>query len=173
MIRRENLAAHAHHQERHSHGDGCSLVMTVANATRPFGAPNPAFTGISRDCRTEITLRRLQHHGHGEQRRREPIPSPPLCLILTMLFGGYTVTINPGTLTITSAVLTVTAANSSRFYGDPNPAFTGAITGIRITETTSRPPMPVPPLRPAWLARMQSCPRFLITGPARLRTTRW
>ena len=39
--------------------------------------------------------------------------------------------INNGTLTVNPAPLTVTAANASRLYGDPNPAFTGTITGIK------------------------------------------
>jgi hypothetical protein len=45
--------------------------------------------------------------------------------------GNYAVIVNNGTLTITASVLTVTAANASRFYGDPNPAFTGIITGLK------------------------------------------
>ena len=36
-----------------------------------------------------------------------------------------------GTLTVTQAVLTVTAANANRFYGDANPAFTGTIVGLK------------------------------------------
>src|SRR5439155_12233721 len=36
-----------------------------------------------------------------------------------------------GHLTITTAPLTVTAANATREYGAPNPAFTGTLTGVK------------------------------------------
>src|SRR5206468_10989835 len=45
--------------------------------------------------------------------------------------SNYTVTSNGGTLTITPAALSVTAANASRLYGDANPLFAGTITGIK------------------------------------------
>src|SRR5207237_438802 len=45
--------------------------------------------------------------------------------------GNYVVTSNNGKLTINPAPLTVTAADAGRLYGDPNPSFTGAITGIK------------------------------------------
>ena len=59
-------------------------------------------------------------------------------------------TINNGTLTVTTAILTVTANNASRFYGDPNPLFTGTIQGIQngdnITATYSSVADPTSPV---------------------------
>src|SRR5439155_19463733 len=49
----------------------------------------------------------------------------------TNKLGNYTVTLNSGTLTVNPAPLTVTPANASRLYGSANPAFTGAIVGIK------------------------------------------
>ncbi|WP_196490591.1 MBG domain-containing protein, partial [Erythrobacter donghaensis] len=43
----------------------------------------------------------------------------------------------PGTLTITKALLTVTADNATREYGLANPTFTGSITGFRNGDTES------------------------------------
>ena len=72
--------------------------------------------------------------------------------------GNYTVTSNNGTLTVTHAPLTVTAANATRAFGDPNPAFTGIITGIKngdnITATysttaTATSPVGTYPITPA------------------------
>jgi hypothetical protein len=40
-------------------------------------------------------------------------------------------------LTVGPAPLTVTAANANRIYGDPNPAFTGTITGLRNADNIS------------------------------------
>ena len=45
--------------------------------------------------------------------------------------ANYAVNSNNGTLTVTPAALTVTAGNASRLYGDPNPPFTGTITGLK------------------------------------------
>ena len=45
--------------------------------------------------------------------------------------GNYTVTLNNGTLTVNPAVLTFTAINTSRFYGDPNPVFVGTFSGLK------------------------------------------
>src|SRR5205823_10386003 len=40
-------------------------------------------------------------------------------------------TLNTGKLTISKATLTVTPADTSREYGDPNPSFTGTLTGVK------------------------------------------
>src|SRR5207245_3843937 len=44
---------------------------------------------------------------------------------------NYTITYKDGKLTVNQAPLTATAADANRLYGDPNPAFTGTITGIK------------------------------------------
>lgn len=48
---------------------------------------------------------------------------------------NYTLTINNGMLTIEKAPLTATAENKSRLYGDANPEFTLAYTGLKNGET--------------------------------------
>src|SRR5947209_4437678 len=50
-------------------------------------------------------------------------------------FGNYVVTRTPAKLTVNPAPLTVTAADANRLYGDPNPSFTGTITGIKNADT--------------------------------------
>src|SRR5205807_7524947 len=63
---------------------------------------------------------------------------------------NYAVTINNGTLTITQAALVVTANNAARLYGDPNPAFSGTIAGIKngdnITAIYTTPATPASPV---------------------------
>jgi hypothetical protein len=49
----------------------------------------------------------------------------------TGALANYTVTFNNGAILVNPAPLSVTAADASRLYGDPNPAFTGTITGIK------------------------------------------
>ena len=49
--------------------------------------------------------------------------------------ANYTLTYVAGTLSVTPATLTVTAANQSRVYGSSDPPFTAAITGFVNNET--------------------------------------
>ena len=57
--------------------------------------------------------------------------------------GNYTVIINTGTLTVTPAPLSVVADDTARAAGQPNPAFTGTISGVKngedITATQDSP----------------------------------
>ena len=58
-------------------------------------------------------------------------PIVPTLADPTSKLGNYNVTSNNGTLTVSPAALTVTAADGTRVYGDPNPAFTGSISGLK------------------------------------------
>src|SRR5439155_856865 len=53
------------------------------------------------------------------------------CTIGGLLSGNYSFTFAPGTLHVTKAVLTVTANDKSRQYGDANPAFDATISGFK------------------------------------------
>ena len=44
---------------------------------------------------------------------------------------NYSVTLNNGSLGITQAPLSITAADKTKIYGDGNPALTGSIVGIK------------------------------------------
>lgn len=80
------------------------------------------------------------------------------CDISGLSAANYVFTVAPGTLTVTPALLTVAADSFSRIYGDPNPTFTGAITGLKngdvITATytsqaTAASPVGVYPIVPS------------------------
>ncbi|MBC6992407.1 MBG domain-containing protein [Hymenobacter sp. BT491] len=49
--------------------------------------------------------------------------------------SNYDITYLAGKLTVTKAQLEVTAANTSRVYGEPNPTFTGTVTGQKNNES--------------------------------------
>ncbi len=106
------------------------LIVTVANATRAYSAPNPAFTGIITGLQNGDNISAIYSTTATATSPAGTYPITATLVDPNNALGSYVVTINPGTLTITSAVLTVTAANTSRFYGDPNPVLTGTITGI-------------------------------------------
>lgn len=126
------------------------LTVTAANATRAFGAPNPAFagtiTGLKNGDNITATFATTAT-------ATSPVGTYPIVPTLADPAGklsNYTVVSNNGVLTVTGAVLTVSAGNASRLYGDPNPVFTGAITGIQngdnITATYSSVADPTSPV---------------------------
>jgi hypothetical protein len=117
----------------------------------------------------EISLSGLQHTYDGTAKSAIATTSPPgLNVALTYNgitnpphnAGSYSVlaTVNgvnytgtaDGTLTVSPAVLTVTANDASRKYGVANPSFSGTITGLQnadnITATYSTPATPASPV---------------------------
>jgi hypothetical protein len=105
------------------------LTVTVGNATRPYGAANPAFTSTVSGALNGDTFT-------NDYSTTANVTSPVGTYPIYDVVGGpaasnYTVQITPGTLTITTAAiaLNVTANNATRPYGAANPAFTSTITG--------------------------------------------
>jgi 6-phosphogluconolactonase (cycloisomerase 2 family) len=107
------------------------LTVTANNATRAFGAPNPAFTGTIVGIKNGDSITATYSTPATSSSPTGTYPIIPALVDPTGKLSNYSVTINNGTLTVTSAILTVTANNASRFYGDPNPIFTGTISGIQ------------------------------------------
>ncbi len=107
------------------------LVVTATNASRLYGDPNPAFTGTITGLKNGNTI------GATFSAAADPTSAVGNYAIIPTLsdpnnqLSNYTVTINNGVLTVNPAPLSVTAANAGRLYGDPNPAFTGTIAGIK------------------------------------------
>ncbi|WP_017672113.1 MBG domain-containing protein, partial [Blastomonas sp. AAP53] len=116
-----------------------ALLTAQANdQTRQYGAGDPAFT--------------VTYSGFVNGDDESAILSGPnfsTIADITSDVGSYTIDLGeafadnydfsyvPGTLTITKALLTVTADNASREYGLANPTFTGNITGFRNSDTAS------------------------------------
>jgi len=104
-----------------------ALTVAATNATRVYGAANPAFTGsvtgaVSGDTFTVSgSTTATTTSGVG------PYPITPTATGTNL--ANYTVTYAPGTLTVSAAPLTVTADNATRAYGAANPTFTGSVTG--------------------------------------------
>ena len=102
-------------------------MVTVNNATRPYGAPNPTFTStiagaLNGDTFT-VTYSTVatQFSPSATTPSTQPSPAPP---------PPITTSPCPGTLTITpTAPLVITVNNATRPYGAPNPTFTGTIAG--------------------------------------------
>jgi hypothetical protein len=122
------------------------LSVTAISVSRTYGAANPTLTStitgfVNSDTQVTAT---------------SGAPAESTTAAATSSVGGYAITIalgtltstnytfnTPvnGTLTVTAATLTLTAANVARVYGAANPAFTGtlsgAVNGDVLTETFS------------------------------------
>ena len=107
------------------------LTAAAENATRVYGDPNPTFTGTITGAKNgDVFTASFTSVADPTS----PVGTYPITATLSgapTVISNYTVTANSGTLTITPAALSVTAANASRLYGDANPALCGTITGIK------------------------------------------
>src|SRR6185437_6131514 len=107
------------------------LSVTAANASRLYGDANPVFTGTITGIKNADNITASYASAADPTTAVGTAPIVPTLADPTLKLSNYTVTVNNGTLTINPAPLTVTGANASRLYGDPNPAFTGTITGLK------------------------------------------
>jgi 6-phosphogluconolactonase (cycloisomerase 2 family) len=107
------------------------LSVTAANATRVYGDPNPVFTGTITGIKNGDNITATYASAATAASPTGTYPIVPSLVDPTAKLGNYTVVSNNGTLTVSPALLTVTAANASRLFGDPNPVFTGTITGLK------------------------------------------
>lgn len=106
------------------------LTVTANSVSRIYGAANPAFTGsitgvVNGDSITATyTTTATAASGVGSY------PITPKVAAADNQLLNYKVNLVNGALNVLPAPLTVTAGNSSRMYGSPNPAFTGSFTGL-------------------------------------------
>src|SRR6185312_8509479 len=104
-----------------------NLTVMAANASRAYGAANPIFTGTYSGAVNGDTF---NVSGTTTATASSVVGSYPITPTATGTnLANYNVTYANGTLAVSQANLTVTAANASRVYGTANPAFTGAVTG--------------------------------------------
>jgi len=114
------------------------LTATADNKSKVFGDANPAFT--------------IAYAGFKNSETASVLDTPPpatTTATLTSNVGNYNIvpaggtdnnysfTYVNGALSITKAILTATADNKSKVYGDANPTFTIAYTGFKNSETAS------------------------------------
>jgi hypothetical protein len=106
------------------------LSVAAGNATKIYGDPNPAFTGTITGLKNNDNIT-ATFAGVDAASPVGTFPVTPSLVDPTGKLPNYSVTTTNGTLTITPAPLSVSAANATRAYGDPNPTFTGTLTGIK------------------------------------------
>ena len=112
------------------------LSLTVNNATREYGNPNPEFSSVitgfvegenadNQNMTVNYTCAADMQSNVGNYRILASVNAP-----------NYEVTYHYGTLAVTKAPLTLKVKNTSRLYGDENPQFELIYTGLRNNETS-------------------------------------
>lgn len=114
-----------------------TLTVTAMNAGRFYGDANPQFTGtvtglIPGDTIT-VTYSSVADptSSVGDYQIVPTLNDPDNHL------GRYVVVVNNGTLSVTPAPLSIVANDLARAAGQPNPAFTGTVTGVKNGEAIS------------------------------------
>ncbi|MCX6929848.1 MAG: MBG domain-containing protein, partial [Verrucomicrobia bacterium] len=107
-----------------------TLTITANNQSRSYGAANPSLTG---------TITGLQPGDNITANfstvadRNSPVGNYPITVTLSdpgNKLSNYSVITNAGTLSITPAPLSVTAANASKTFGAADPTFTVSYAGF-------------------------------------------
>ena len=114
-----------------------SLVVLVANATRPYGAPNPVFSGTLFGTFSGDAISATYTSNATSASPAGQYPIVPALLDPSNKLGNYTINYFNGTLTISKAALSVSIHNVSRPYGAANPELTGTIAGIQNNDAIS------------------------------------
>ena len=116
------------------------VTVTATNAERVYGEPNPAFTATYSGFVNGETLATSGVTGAPELTTTATQGSavgtyPIVASVGTLASSNYAFTFALGTLNLTKAVLTVTANDATRLYGQPNPLFTATYSGFVNGET--------------------------------------
>jgi hypothetical protein len=126
------------------------LKVTATNVSRGYGQANPTFGGTISGIQNGDSITATYATAATPASPVGAYAIVPMVVDPTNKLGNYAVTSNSGTLTVSPAVLTVTAANAQRLYGQGNPAFAGTITGIQngdnINATYSTTATPASPI---------------------------
>ncbi len=113
------------------------LTITAGSAARTYGDANPVFAATASGLKLTDTLSDLVG-GLAVTSTANAASNAGTYAVTasgTALTSNYDLTFAPGTLTVNKAALFIAPALSSRFYGDADPAFSLAATGLRNGDT--------------------------------------
>ena len=116
-----------------------SLLVIPLSATRPYGNPDPAFSGllIGAQAADQITVTYTSNAAINSLANGSYLVSGTLNDPLGRQ-GNYKVTYRTAPLKITQAPLTVTADSFIRSVNTPNPVFTGSLIGALASDNLSQ-----------------------------------
>lgn len=112
-----------------------TAFITIGDATREYGLPNPVFGyGVSGLILGDLAANAIAGGPITAATPGSNVGNYAITGNFTSP-AGYAIQWLPGTLAITPATLVFSADPFVRFYGMPNPFFTGTITGFRNGDT--------------------------------------
>ena len=106
------------------------LSVTASNVSRVYGQPNPVFGGMIIGIQNGDDITATYAVSATTNSVVGNYPIVPMLSDPNSRLVNYAVTTNNGTLTVSKAVLAITADNTSRLYGAVNPAFTYSASGF-------------------------------------------
>lgn len=114
-----------------------TAVITLNDVTREYGLANPVFTyGVTGLVLGDLAANAISGSATTSATAGSNVGSYAITGTFTSA-AGYLIQLVPAALSVTPATLTFTADPFVRFYGMPNPDFTGSITGFRNGDTAS------------------------------------
>jgi MBG domain (YGX type) len=108
-----------------------TLVITAINAGRFYGDPNPQFTGTITGLQSGDNITATYSTVADSGSAVGDYAIVPTLVDPDNKLGNYAVIINNGTLTVSPAPLSIVADDLTRAVGQPNPEFTGTVTGVK------------------------------------------
>ena len=113
-----------------------ALSVTADAKTKVYGSTDPTFTAsysglVNGDTSSALGGSLSFARAAGENVGDYPVTPSGLTS------GNYAITFNTGTLSITKATLTITADSKNKIYGNADPAFTFAVSGLKFTDTAA------------------------------------
>ncbi len=108
-----------------------TLTVTAINAGRFYGDQNPQFTGTVTGLASGETITVTYSSAADSSSATGDYPIVPTLADPDNHLVNYNVVVNNGTLTVSPAPLSVVANDLTRAAGQPNPAFTGTVTGVK------------------------------------------
>jgi filamentous hemagglutinin family protein len=114
-----------------------ALVISANNASRTYGAANPAFTASYQGLVNGDTASVVSGLVLGSSATASTGIGTYAITASGASAANYTISYATGTLTINPAALVISANNASRTYGAANPAFTASYDGLVNGDTAS------------------------------------
>jgi uncharacterized repeat protein (TIGR01451 family) len=113
------------------------LSVTASNVSRLYGQANPALGGTIAGIQNSDNISATYATSATTNSPVGGYPIVPTLADPNSRLVNYVVTTNNGTLTVSKAVLGVTADSTNRLYNTANPAFTASYSGFVNGETIS------------------------------------
>ena len=112
------------------------MTLTVNNAQREYGEPNPAFTYSITGFINGETEQSIGATPAFECEANKFSKAGDYRILASLNAPNYEVTYEYGTLSVLKAPITVSVANASKVYGEKNPQFELSYSGLKNDEKT-------------------------------------